>query len=90
MERNVDVAVIHELNTVNPLEIRGYKYFHVRVDKNFRGTAIYVTVKWSKHVTKVPDEEDTVNLEMLHLRISTLTNLTYTGGLHRMQQSKKL
>ena len=43
--KKVDVAVIHELNTVNPPDIRGYKIFHVRDDRNFIGTAIYVAVR---------------------------------------------
>ena len=74
-DHEVDFAVIHELNTVNPPKIQGYTYLNAREDNKFRGTAVYVANKWRKHVTKIPENVKEVNMEMIHLRVSTLPTL---------------
>ena len=35
--------------------------------------------KWAKYVTKVPDAEDKMHLEMSHLRVGTLPTLHILG-----------
>ena len=71
----MDLAVIHELNIVNPPKIKGYTYFHTRVDKKFMGTAIYITIKWLKHVTKDPNDKNSVDMKIIHLGIRPLPTL---------------
>ena len=61
-DREVDIAAINELNTVNPPNIRGLTYFHARMGKKLRSRAIYIANKWRRYVTKVPEDEKAVNM----------------------------
>ena len=46
----------------------------------FRGKAIYVNSKLSKLVTKVPDADKEMDMEMIHLRVNTLPTLHVIGA----------
>ena len=50
----------HELIQSTP-DIRGYKYSMPEWTRTLE-EQLYVAVKLLKHVTKVPDEEDVINL----------------------------
>ena len=59
----------------HPPTIRGNSWFLARDYRPFRGTAIYVHSKWAKLVTKVPDADKEMDMEMIHLRVNTLPTL---------------
>ena len=79
-KKKVDVCIVNELNCQFPPAIRGYSWFLAKDDRPFRGTAIYVHSKWAKLVTKVPDSEAEMDMEMIHLRIATLPTLHILGA----------
>ena len=76
----IDICVINELSVSTPPTIRGYSWFQARDDRPFRGTAIYVHSKWAPLVTKVPDADKEMDMEMIHLRLNTLTTLHIIGA----------
>ena len=70
------------MNKVNypfPPAIRGYSWFLEKNHRPFIRTAIYVHSKWAKLVAKVPDTEAEMDMEMIHLQISTLPTLHILG-----------
>ena len=71
----VDFCVFNELNVATPPTVRGYTLFLAHDDRPFRGTAIYVHVKWAQPVEKVPDTDAEMDLEVFHLQIRTLPTL---------------
>ena len=72
--------MINELSASTPPTIRGYSWFLARDDRPFRGMAIYVHSKWAKLVTKVPDADKEMDMEMIHLRVNTLPTLHIIGA----------
>ena len=78
----MDVSIINVLNAPFPPAIRGYSWFLAKDNRSFRGTAIYVHTKWAKLVTKVPDAEKEMDMEIIHLnQPSTFWEHTWTAAL---------
>ena len=74
------VSVINELSAAVPPTFRGYSWFLAKDDRPFRGTAINVHSNWAKLVTKVPDVDKEMDMELIHLRVSTLPTLHIIGA----------
>ena len=70
-KRKIDICGINELSAASLPTFRGYSWFLARDDLSFRGKAIYVHSKFSKLVTKVPDADKEMDMEMIHLRVNT-------------------
>ena len=79
-KRKIDVCVINEVYAAVPPNIRGYSWFQARDDRPFRGTIIYVSSKWAPLVTKIPDVDTEMDMEMIHLRVNTLPTLHIIGA----------
>ena len=79
-KRKIDVCVINEVYAAVPPNIRGYSWFQARDDRPFRGTIIYVSSKWAPLVTKIPDIDTEMDMEMIHLRVNTLPTLNIIGA----------
>ena len=79
-KRKIDVCVINEVYAAVPPNIRGYSWFQARDDRPFRGTIIYVSSKWAPLVTKIPDVDTEMDMEMIHLRVNTLPTLNIIGA----------
>ena len=60
-------------------KIRGYTWFQARDDRPFRGAVIYVSSKWAPLVTKIPDIDTEMNMEMIHLRVNLSAAHTKEG-----------
>ena len=79
-KRKVDVCVVNELSAAVPPTFRGYSWFLAKDDRPFRGTAINVHSNWAKLVTKVPDVDKEMDMELIHLRVSNLQTLHIIGA----------
>ena len=73
-KRKIDVCVLNELT------IRRYSWFRAREDRQFRCTAMYMHSKREPLVTKVPDADKEMDLEMIRLRVNTLQTLHIIGA----------
>ena len=74
-KRKIDICVINEVYSAVPPNIRGYSWFQARDDRPFRGTIIYVSSKWAPLVTKIPDIDTEMDMEIINLRVNTLPTL---------------
>ena len=79
-KQKIDICVINEVYSAVPPTIRGYSWFKARDDRPFRSTVIYVDSKWAPKVTKVPDADKEMDMEMIHLRVNTLPTLHIIGA----------
>ena len=79
-KRTIDVCIINEVYSAVPPKIRGYTWFQARDDRPFRGTVIYVISKWAHLITKIPDLNDEMDMELIHLRVNCLPTLNIIGA----------
>ena len=78
-KQSIYIAIIKLVSAIIPPTIRGYTYYQALDDRPFRGTVIYVKSTWANGTTKVPDQSDEMDMEMIHLRLNCLPALHIIG-----------